>query len=366
MLLPTRAFALSVPLAFLFAAPGARAQPQGKPLTQVYSNNDFQLTGITVAKSGRMFVNFPRWSDKYVNAVVEVMKDGSTKPYPDGNWNVWDMKPDSAGSHFVCVQSVVADDAGALWVIDPAAPLLGSIVPGGPKLLRIDLSTDKVTNVYHFGPDTAKTNSYLNDIRIDTNRKFVYLTDSGAGGIVIVDLNTGSAHRALDGNPSVMAEKGIQISVNGKPVIGPTGKPPQFNSDGIALSHDGEYLYYQALTGATLYRIKTSLLRDAGSSPAAVAAGVEKVAKTFPADGLWMDAQDNLYLGNINQSAIYRLANGKQEKLLSDPKLEWPDTFSQGPDGAIYITSSHINDGPQYNHGKSSRTKPYAVFRFTP
>ncbi len=350
---------LLLPLACLIAAPD-------KQLTEVYKNNDFQLTGVAVSKSGRMFVNFPRWSDKYDNAVVEVMKDGSTKPFPDKNWNVWDMKPASAGSHFVCVQSVVVDDTDTLWVIDPAAPLLGSIVPGGPKLLSIDLSTNQVTHVYPFGPDTALTNSYLNDIRIDTQRKFVYLTDSGAGGIVTVDLNSGTAHRALDGNPSVMAEKGIHISVNGKPVIGPTGKPPQFNSDGIALSHDGEYLYYQALTGATLYRIKTSLLRQTGGPSAAIDAGVEKVAKTFPVDGLWMDAQDRVYLSNINESAVYRFANGKMEKLLSDTRLEWPDTFSQGSDGAIYITASHINDGPQYNHGKSSRTKPYTVFKFMP
>ncbi len=273
---PSKAVLLSLALAPLLAA------AQGEQLTEVYKNNDFQLTGVTVSKSGRMFVNFPRWSDKYVNAVVEVMKDGSTKPYPDSNWNIWDMKPASAGDHFVCVQSVVADDTDALWVIDPAAPLLASIVPGGPKLVRIDLATNKITNVYHFGPDTAKTNSYLNDIRIDTNRKFVYMTDSGAGGILVVDLNTGVAHRALDGDPSVMAEKGIQIRVNGKPVIGPNGKPPQFNSDGIALSHDGEYLYYKPLTGAMLYRIKTDLLRNPSAMSATVQCRGRKSGQDVP------------------------------------------------------------------------------------
>jgi hypothetical protein len=79
-----------------------------------------------------------------------------------------------------------------------------------------------------------------------------------------------------------------------------------------------------------------------------------------------MDSQDRVYLSNINESAVYRFASGKMEKLASDPRLEWPDTFSQGPDGMIYVTASHINDGPQFNNGKSTRKKAYAVFRFRP
>jgi len=68
-----------------------------------------------------------------------------------------------------------------------------------------------------------------------------------------------------------------------------------------------------------------------------------------------------------DESAVYRLSrDGKMEKIAGDARLEWPDTFSEGPDRAIYITSSHINDAPQYNHGKNVRTKPYTVFKFMP
>jgi len=352
---------------FISALTLTGAEHGSKTLTEVYQNNVFQLTGVTVSKAGRLFVNFPRWSDHYLNAIVEVARDGSEKPFPDEFWNRWDLKPATAGKQFVCVQSVVVDDKDSLWVVDPAAPLMASVVPGGAKLVRIDLNTNQVARVYSFGPEVVTPDTYLNDVRLDTKTNTAYMTDSGAGGIVVVDLATGQAHRALDGHPSVMPEPGASISVNGKPVIGANGKPPQIAADSIALSPGGEYLYYKALTGATLYRVKTSLLRRRETSREALAAAVEKVARTFPTDGFWMDSKGDLYLSNINQSAVFRLSrNGEPAKVVADPRLEWPDTFSQGPDGAIYITASHIDDAPRFNQGKSTRTKPYAIFKFMP
>lgn len=337
---------------------------QSHALTEVYRNDDFQITGVTVSKSGRLFVNFPRWSDRYVNAVAEITKDGSVHPFPDETWNRWDGKPATAARQFVCVQSVVAE-GNDLFIVDAAAPLLGPIVPNGPKLVRVDLGSNRVTRVYTIGAGVAHTDSYLNDVRIDPKTGTAYMTDSGHPGLIVVDLATGKAHRALDGHPSVQPENNVSISVNGKPVLGPDGKPPQFASDGIALSPAGDYLYYSPLTGRNVYRVRTAALRD--NSGSAAASAVEKVASTFPTDGLWMDQQNRLYLSNINESAVSRiLPGGKIETVLKDPRLEWPDTFSQGPDGAIYITASHINDSPRFNRGKSTRTKPYTVFRFNP
>ena len=337
---------------------------QAATLTEVFHDNNFQITGVTVSKTGRLFVNYPRWSDRYVNAVVEVMKDGSTKPFPNQDWNVWDLKPQSASQHFVCVQSVVVDDNDHLWVVDAAAPLLASDVPNGPKLVEIDLKSNVVKRTIPFGPEIAKPDSYMNDVRVDTKRNTAYLTDSGHPGLVVVDLNSGQAHRALDGHPSVKLEEGTQIIINGKPVIGPTGKPPSFNSDGIALSPDGEYLYYKAVTAVTLYRVKTQALRD---SPNNAGSAVETVMKTFPTDGLWMDKKGGLYLSNLDENAVTRLTpDRKLETVVKDNRLQWPDTFSEGPDGSIYITASHIHESPTYNKGFSTRKLPYTVFKINP
>jgi hypothetical protein len=35
--------------------------------------------------------------------------------------------------------------------------------------------------------------------------------------------------------------------------------------------------------------------------------------------------------------------------VVQDPRLRWPDTFSQGPDGSLYVTTSRIQDSAFFN-----------------
>lgn len=58
-----------------------------------------------------------------------------------------------------------------------------------------------------------------------------------------------------------------------------------------------------------------------------------------------------------------RRDGGKVGVLLQDERLRWLDTFAEGPDGAIYVTASHIMDMPWYKPGKPAAV-PTALFRF--
>lgn len=57
--------------------------------------------------------------------------------------------------------------------------------------------------------------------------------------------------------------------------------------------------------------------------------------------------------------------DGKITTLAQDPRLRWPDTFAQGPDGAIYVTASHIQDSPWF-HDKGWASKDFALFKLSP
>ena len=129
-------------------------------LQEVASFPNQQLTGVGVSqKSGRIFVNFPYWSDDHFLSVAEIVND-QPRAFPDDQWNKSAFgrtrggESGPPGSHFVCVQSVVVDDQDNLWILDPAAPKMHEIVKGGPKLVKVDLATNKVTQTIPFGEES--------------------------------------------------------------------------------------------------------------------------------------------------------------------------------------------------------------------
>ena len=347
---------------------GARAIAQTRsPLTQV-AQFDHQATGVAVVEDGRRFVNFPRWTDDAPVSVAEVLPNGALKPYPDAKWNSWRNARANelpVADYFVCVQSIVPDGHGNLWVLDPGAPGNEKILEGAPKLVRIDLTSNKVTKVIAVSGDVALQGTYLNDIRFSPDGRTGYITDSGTrGAIIVVNHQSGKSFRALDGHPSTQIDKSVTVVLDGKPLVRPDGRQPAFAADGLAISNDGRTLYWQALTGETLYSIDTAKLREEVSE-ADRAKAVKTVAKTHVADGLWMSKAGTLYLTSPTDYSIKRLSGSTVETVLTDKRLRWPDTFSEGPDGRIYVTASHIQDTQWFTPGAPPSIKT-ELFSFAP
>jgi sugar lactone lactonase YvrE len=124
----------------------------------------------------------------------------------------------------------------------------------------------------------------------------------------------------------------------------PYGRGVEFAADSLALSPDGRTLYWKALDGRTLYRIATNALQNPRLSEKDLEARVERVTETEPTDGLWIDKRGRLYLSAFEQDAVKVRDGNRITTLVKDKRLRWPDTFSEGPDGTVYVTSSHIQD----------------------
>ena len=337
----------------------------------VFEFYDAMPTGVTVTADGRIFVNFPRWGDDVPFTVGEI-KDGKVVPYPDAVINKFD--PAHPGTTLGCVQSVVVDPSNRLWILDTAAPEFSAPVPGGAKLVAVDLSTNKVVKIIVLSASSVLPTTYTNDVRFDLRKAkagVAYITDSslaGPGGIIVVDLDSGDSWRKLSGDPSTSADPAFIPVVEGERLaVRDKGKPPapfSVASDGITLSSDGATLYYCALMSRHLFSVPTGLLLDRTASEETVAKPVVDLGEKGASDGLEVDDKGRLYAGDYERNSIrQRQTNGEWKTIAHDPRILWPDSLSVAADGYLYFTANQFQRQAPFNEGKDLRQRPYALFR---
>jgi sugar lactone lactonase YvrE len=353
----------------LAAAAQSQAAPKAR-LERVATFTGPMPTGVTVAPNGRIFVNFPQWGDNSPFAVGE-LKHGKVTAYPDAAFNTANAA--DALHHLISVQSVVADGRNRVWILDTGAPGFRTPIPGGAKLVAVDLATDKVVQTIPFGSDVVLPSTYLNDVRFDLRigkAGVAYLTDSsisGPGGIVVVDLASGKALRRLSGHPTTMPDPGFVPILEGKPLMNrpKDGKPSPWlvASDGIAISADGATLYYCALSSRHLYAVPTALLRDPKVPDAEIARHIRDLGLKGASDGLAEDDQGRIYAGDYEHDAIRRYANGRWRTLVQNPRILWPDTLSVGTDGYLYFTANQLHRQAPFHEGVDRRKPPYELLR---
>ena len=360
---------------------GTRAKGELETVAQFFGP---MPTGVTVSQTGRIFVNFPRWGDDVPFTVAEIV-NGKAVAFPSEETNNFGANGTRATlsmekseraqkereTHFVGVQSVVVDSADRLWVLDTGSIAFNPTAPGGPKLVGIDLTTNKIVKTIPFSPDIARPKSYFNDVRFDLTagkEGTAYITDSGDSGIIVVDIASGNAQRRLDDHFSTQVVPKFVPYVEGDAMYSTKpGKFPdyvQFASDGIALSPDGSRLYYCPLASRHLYSVSTALLRNGKAAEALVENSVIDHGEKGMSDGLEADAQGRVYVTLPEQNAIARrLPNSLYQTVVRDPRLLWPDTLSIAGDGYLYVISNQLHRQKGYNYGKDLRVKPYSLFR---
>ena len=328
-------------------------------LMEVAQFDHYQPIGVTITKGGRIFVTFP-YRQPYEFGLAEIV-DGQRRPYPDAEWNRHDSM--QAANHFINVQAVWADDNNKLWVLDPANPDDLEAKPEGVKLLRIDLATNKLEQIYRF-EDLPRERTALNDVRIDTRRGLAYISEPKMAALIVLNLKTGKSRIVLKDDKSVKADPDFKLNLDGKEVVDDKGKPFSSNVNGIALTHDFRYFYYRAINQTKLYRMATEYLADESLTDAQLSTHVEVVGETGVSHGMIADAKGNVYTTDSPSKALrYVTPDGRFETLVRDKRLIWPDSYSVGTDGYLYLTCSQINRTKKYNKGEDKVEYPFRLYK---
>jgi len=326
---------------------------------QVVVDLDYPPGNIAVSRTGRIFLTLhPDGKPPY--KVLELI-DGKGVPYPSLAFQT----PAPGTPHFDSVLSLRIDRKDRLWTLDFA-----NFGRGQPRLVAFDLATNEVVHRYDFPSDVAGLFSMLNDLQIDPAGEKIYIAETSpvihTPALIIYDTVTRTSRRLLEGHHSVAAGNYI-IQAPGRDMIIFGIVTLRIPVDSIALDRQGEWLYYGAVTGDRMYRVSTRYLNDASLSPADLAAKVEDFAPKTLSDGLTMDVAGNIYISDMEHSAILTLGPDRRlTTLLKDPRLRWPDGFSFGPDGWLYVTCSSLHHVMFMSAAHRSANAPYQIFRFKP
>jgi sugar lactone lactonase YvrE len=308
------------------------------------------LQGAKVDSQGAIYASTARWAGTEIPATLSklVQTDGKwvLEPFPSEELN------DPANPKGLkAVLGFEIDQNDVMWILDQGHIAGAASNPGDEKLLLWDLKANKEIQRYEFSEaDLDRKCSFLNDIAVDSDSGFAYITDSGVncnplrGGLIVYDSKSDKARRVLDQTMFTNNDPNFFFNIDNRPVL--KGSPMLTGADGIALSDDKSTLYWTNLTGNTLWSLDTVTLRNGSLSEPELQARVKRVT-SLPSntDGITADRDGNLYLTALQLNGIMKFdtRTGRLERFVHHPEMSWPDTLAWGPDGALYVVSNHLN-----------------------
>ena len=154
----------------------------------------------------------------------------------------------------------------------PSLPSEASILPTTySQIARVRLNILDLASLIHLATsqqlasDPGRSGPTLEIVHLynDLFPQGIAVSSTSRNGIVIVDLGIGESCRHLHNTPEVKAQRGFVPFIWGEVVYSlpgpdqPVSFAGNFGADGIAMSADGETLFWAAVESRTLYSIRT-------------------------------------------------------------------------------------------------------------
>lgn len=320
---------------------------------------DLPPGNLAVSADGRVFFTFHPEGGPETKLAEWV--EGRAVPWPSAEWQA---ERDSA-PYFQTPLAIRIDAQARLWVLDFASYAIGT-----PRLLAFDVASGELVHQHEFPSDVAGFGSMLNDFQVDPAGRRIYIAESSpflrSPAIIVYDVEAKQSRRVLDDHPSVLPEDYV-IQAPGRDMVILGFYTLRIGVDSIALDRKGEWLYYGAVNSDRLYRVRAEDLSDESLADPELAKRVEDFAAKTLSDGLSTDELGNVYLTDMEHSAIVQVTPGRTLRTLAkDPRLRWPDGLSFGPDGWLYVTCSDLQDVIFKSAAHVRASAPFHIYRFKP
>ena len=341
--------------------------------------------GIKLSKNGTIFCSFPRWFDDVIVTFAKYNKEVNIfEPWPSIEMNQKYLNNDPSGLNSILGFEI--DKYDNLYILDQGRIKKNPASKGSMKLLNYSLNDGQLKNNYTFRSDIVDpSNSFLNDVVIDQINKIAYITDSGNSlsgnlsdynsGIIVLKLEDDQQYKILSNHYSVLPDQSFFLHIEKEPVKNSTS-PMMTGADGIALSCDGETLYYCPLSGRMIYSILTKDIHKAIEENKLNNITVYEGFKKEASDGLLASSKGYLYMTGIETGSIYvsntiepdllRFNYKEFESFQGNITTMWPDTLAIY-DGFLYFVSNQLNNFPDkinYTNPKNGKYN-FAILKFS-
>jgi sugar lactone lactonase YvrE len=333
------------------------------------------LHGVEVDANGVVYVTTPRILSRDVPATFNrvVVEDGRSilQPWPNAEMHHLD---NPVGLRNVLGAAV--DSQNRVWLLDKGYVAGEDRSPAGAqKIVVFDLATGEELDRFPIEPELANpTTSFLNDLVIDEANGFVFISDTGLrgggptpSGIIVYNVAAREARRVLHAHPSVQNDPERPLRVNGEEVF--PGSPLMAGINGIALSPDGETLYWSLTTGDAIYRIDARPLRDPEISDEAISAAVEGPFRLGGgSDGISFGPDGRLWVTDVSNNRVLTFdpATERFETVAEGPEFIWPDSVAPDFQGGMVVSTNHLNHAFAGVMNFDRKEPNFRIFRITP
>lgn len=320
-----------------------------------------EVGNVAVTQTGRIFASVHNFYGGPIRA-VEILADDEWQIYPNPDWG---DEPADAGQDWAGLNNTLgiqANGSGVIWFLDnPSMDF-----PTG-RLVGWDTQLDRLHQVIYLPQPVITDSPFLNDLAVDPKHNAIYISDTAEGSeaaLIVVDLDTGLARRVLQGHDSVVSET-IDMIIDDRTItLG--GEPARIGVNPITIDPAYDWVYYGAMNGTQIYRIRTQDLLDHTLSDEELGERVETYAEKPISDGITIDSAGQVYITDITANAIGVTDPEEGYRVLyqDDDLLSWADGLSVGPDDFIYVTVNQLHRSPVLNQGEDISEPPYRILRF--
>ncbi len=337
----------------------------GRPELQIVAQIKERPGNIAVAPNGRIFISVHPF-DNPIYKVMELLPDGTTKPYPNEKW----AAAPSAGGVGLSAVIHLKVLKNLLYILDNGDKRTQ------PKLMAWDIEKNKLYRIWYLPAHVNTVQSFHQDFVLTPDGKSAFIADMGqadlAGkaepALIYLNLETGEAARRIvdhdgvrpSGKPMVAAGAPLMLSKQGRQI------PLHLALNPIAMDPKGEWVDFAPMGQGPLYKIRVSDLTNMTMEGDLLLSKAILIGQKPASDGMIADGFDNIFITSVVDGAIGVISNkGKYTTWIRDPLLSWPDGMDFGPDGGMYVTVNQLHLAAPFNGGEDKSTPPYMIVKIT-